>query len=206
MNIKKKKLTPRQIKALKTKERLFNCAMKLFSERGYNNVTVDEIVMKANSSKGAFYNHFSSKYELILEIYKTVDDKYVDYFKSISNVESSTEKLSSFIRECFRIRFEELDLESLKTVYSSEIAKSKNGEYMINENRQVYKIIKKIIEEGQNKEEFRSDISSTDITKMIICYMRGVFIDWCLYDGSFNLVEVGCFYLSMLIESLTLTF
>lgn len=45
-------------KGQKTKRKIFNTAMKLFKEKGYDNVTVDEIVAGAEIAKGTFYIYF----------------------------------------------------------------------------------------------------------------------------------------------------
>ena len=43
-------------------------AIKLFSNRGYNKASVDDICEEAGISKGAFYHHFKSKQELFLAL------------------------------------------------------------------------------------------------------------------------------------------
>ena len=54
-------MNKKSVGAQKTKQRILKVAFKLFAEKGYKHVTVDEIIKKARSSKGAFYNHFPSK-------------------------------------------------------------------------------------------------------------------------------------------------
>ncbi len=53
-------------------------AIRLFSARGYNKASVDEICAEAGISKGAFYHHFKSKQALFLALLdgwlKTIDD------------------------------------------------------------------------------------------------------------------------------------
>jgi len=53
---------------VETKERLLEVSKELFSEKGYQGTSVEEIVKRANLSKGAFYFHFRSKEELLTEI------------------------------------------------------------------------------------------------------------------------------------------
>ena len=54
----------------KTKRRIFNTAIKLFSEKGYDNTNIEEITAIAGVAKGSLYYHFSKKediFDLLLE-------------------------------------------------------------------------------------------------------------------------------------------
>lgn len=52
-------------KGQKTKLQILERSNHLFSEKGYASTGVDEIVGSLNLSSGVFYNHFSSKAELL---------------------------------------------------------------------------------------------------------------------------------------------
>lgn len=54
----------------RTKRRIFNTAVKLFSEKGYDNTSVEEITAFAGVAKGSLYYHFAKKediFDLLLE-------------------------------------------------------------------------------------------------------------------------------------------
>lgn len=51
----------RQRKATETRLRIFRSALQLFGERGFGNVTVEEITDAADVGKGTFFNYFESK-------------------------------------------------------------------------------------------------------------------------------------------------
>ena len=51
----------------RTRERVLAGARRLFSERGYAQVTIDEVMAHAGLTRGAFYAHFSSKEQLYAE-------------------------------------------------------------------------------------------------------------------------------------------
>lgn len=46
------------------KERIFEAAFELFSSRGYDKVSLNEIINRAGVSKGGLFHHFDSKYSL----------------------------------------------------------------------------------------------------------------------------------------------
>lgn len=44
-----------------TRERILSSASRLFSRRGYDAVSIDDLMQDAGLTRGAFYNHFSDK-------------------------------------------------------------------------------------------------------------------------------------------------
>jgi AcrR family transcriptional regulator len=57
-----------QQRSEETRSRIMEAAIKLFSSRGYNKASVDDICEEAGISKGAFYHHFKSKQALFLAL------------------------------------------------------------------------------------------------------------------------------------------
>jgi AcrR family transcriptional regulator len=51
-----------------TRAKLIDAALKLFSTSGYEHATVDDISREAGYSKGAYYFHFSTKDDILLEL------------------------------------------------------------------------------------------------------------------------------------------
>ncbi|WP_158633953.1 TetR/AcrR family transcriptional regulator [Radiobacillus deserti] len=52
------------------KEKIINTAIDLFAKKGFYTTSIQEIAESSDVSKGAFYLHFHSKDELLLEIFK----------------------------------------------------------------------------------------------------------------------------------------
>jgi len=51
----------RERRAAETRLRLFRCALQLIAERGFPNVTVEDITEAADVGKGTFFNYFATK-------------------------------------------------------------------------------------------------------------------------------------------------
>lgn len=51
-----------------TRKKLIDAALQLFSTSGYDHATVDDISQAAGYSKGAYYFHFSTKGDILLEL------------------------------------------------------------------------------------------------------------------------------------------
>lgn len=56
-----KSMGRRERRAAETRVKLFRCALQLFAERGFPNVTVEDITELADVGKGTFFNYFESK-------------------------------------------------------------------------------------------------------------------------------------------------
>jgi AcrR family transcriptional regulator len=72
MTQKSSSRTRHQRHAGKTRERLVRAANCLFSEKGFDAVTIDEITQRTNLGKGTFYYHFKTKDQLYKELVRRV--------------------------------------------------------------------------------------------------------------------------------------
>lgn len=54
-------------KKQRSRERILKSAFSLFAARGYDNVTIGDVMREAQMTHGAFYSHFGSKQELYAE-------------------------------------------------------------------------------------------------------------------------------------------
>ncbi|WP_408956571.1 TetR/AcrR family transcriptional regulator [Natroniella sp. ANB-PHB2] len=183
-------MTSREIQALKTKKKLFETAIKLFKQKGYENVTIKEIANKTGTSKGTFYTYFSSKSEVIIKQFKEIDQHYIKVTENFKELKSAKEKLLFFLKEQLRFVITELNVDIVKVLYSSQL-RAETEKIIKNWNRPLYKIIHKIIKEGQRNDEFRSDISSKELTEIVARCMRSIFLDWGISNGNFDLVNEG---------------
>ncbi|RME07191.1 MAG: TetR/AcrR family transcriptional regulator [Anaerolineae bacterium] len=55
-------------KALHTRQRILDAALRVFARKGYHNTRMDDIVAEAESSKGSVYFHFPGKEQLFLSL------------------------------------------------------------------------------------------------------------------------------------------
>lgn len=72
---------PVQKRSQEKKEKIKNVAIKLFSEKGYHNVSTNEIAKNASISIGTLYNYFSDKKAIYDEL---VGDLYTQILSQIS--------------------------------------------------------------------------------------------------------------------------
>jgi AcrR family transcriptional regulator len=67
-------------KAERTKAKLTASARKLISERGFDNVSVEEITKDAGVAKGTFYHYFVCKEDVVREFStRVIEEQNVGY-------------------------------------------------------------------------------------------------------------------------------
>ena len=62
------------------KRAIVSSARKIFARRGYDGASVDVIVKSAGVSKGAFYWHFQSKFDLFRRVMEDEVERIVSHF------------------------------------------------------------------------------------------------------------------------------
>ena len=192
----------RVLQGIETKKRIIECARKLFRDKGYNDVTVEDIIKEANSSKGGFYTHFKTKEELLFNMVPFVDETYDAFLKMDIKSENAIDKIASFIKYVFTNIAEEIGLEFMSAIYASQIKDLKIERFLIASERTYYHVLQTLIEEGQAKNEVKPELSAEHTITIFTSCIRGVIYDWCLHKGEFNLAEYGGQVMDMMLKQI----
>jgi AcrR family transcriptional regulator len=191
----------KQRRGKKTREKILNTSLKLFSEKGYDKVTVDEIVKKSGTSKGSFYQHFSAKSDIFLVRFTEVDDYYRKVFHSFPDDMDSFEKLFIFIQKLMRFLDEEMGKDLMKVIYSSALD-SKEHTYFLDQRRSLFQIVRSLLEEAKDRGTIRTDQSLDDTSTLIIQSLMGIIYHWGLHDSDRSLESLAIPLTKTVIEGL----
>jgi AcrR family transcriptional regulator len=73
--------TPEQNKAIRdaAKGKILDSALRLFSINGFDEVTIDDIMMDTGCAHGLFYHYFHCKEDIFNELVKIKEQKYSSY-------------------------------------------------------------------------------------------------------------------------------
>ncbi len=180
-------MNTRTKKALQTKKRISEVAMALFNERGFSHVTVDEIVEKSSSSKGAFYNHFKSKHDIFLEKFKEIDDFYVaELIPQLEEIESTEQRLQTFLFLQMKYIEEDIGWDVTRTIYEQEL-NVERGSFFLDPDRPLYELLSKLFEQGRQEGIFRQDFTVDEMVTILVRAMRGILYDWSINKGGYSL-------------------
>ena len=178
-----KPMTNRQKQALATKQNIFRCAVSLFAQKSYENVTVSDICQEAQVSVGAFYHHYNSKENILEEGYHLFDQE-------VELAWMSGHPSDGFDAIRFLISEQAASMERMGASASLQYFKNQlscSEKYILNPDRFFYQTIKNTIE--SEIVSGRLTGNAFVITEDILSTTRGTIYDWCLHEGSYSLSE-----------------
>ncbi len=182
-----------------TKGKIVSTAWRLFYEQGYDNTTVDDIVYESGTSKGSFYHYFSGKDALLSSLSYLFDEKYEEMMDSFPEDMGCVDKLIYLNREVFRMIENSVSIDLLAQLLSSQLI-TKSEKHLLDHNRVYYRLLRSLVQEGQQKGEIREDISVNEIVKAYALYERAIMYDWCLCNGEYSLCRYSGQMLPMFLK------
>lgn len=101
---------PRHDPDQKTKQHILETAIRLFAEKGLENVNVEDVVAEVGVTRGAFYHYFKSREELIAGVmYKSFEDDNTYLLADKQDGLNALEKLRFAIKLTLRPRLDNSD-------------------------------------------------------------------------------------------------
>ncbi|MFR3920161.1 MAG: TetR/AcrR family transcriptional regulator [Clostridia bacterium] len=145
----------------KTKRKIFNTAVKLFAEKGYDNASTEEITAIAGVAKGSLYYHFSKKEDIFDMMLK----EGMDLLKNSVEIKTkkcntALDKVKAVILIEIKVMFKYEDFVNvvLSQIWGSE-ERSKKCRCAVFE---YIKVLEGIVQEGiENGEFYESDVEAT---------------------------------------------
>ena len=173
--------------ARNTRGRIISAAWKLFYEQGYENTTVEDIVFESETSKGSFYHYFDGKDALLSTLSTLFDEKYEELQENFPEGMTAMDKLLFLNEELFGMIENSISMELLSRLLSTQL--TTNGEkHLLDHSRTYYRLLRKIIVEGQEKGELGKTLSAGEMVKLYALCERALMYDWCLCGGDYSLV------------------
>ena len=184
-----------------TRGRIVSAAWRLFYEQGYDNTTVEEIIEESGTSKGSFYHYFEGKDALLSTLSSLFDDKYIELIPLLTDDMDALEKLMFLNRELFRMIENSISVELIARLYSTQLV-TKGDVHLLDHNRVYYKLLRKVVSEGQKKGELTDEKTTSEIVKLYALCERALIYDWCICSGEYSLSKYSGEVLPMFLGSL----
>ena len=171
----------RQRRATETRVRLFRCALQLFSERGFSNVTVEDITEAADVGKGTFFNYFESKDHVLGVMAEIQLSKVAEALELAADIGQT---IHSVLHRLFLRLAEEpgRSPDLARTIISSFMA-SKSVRQLVARNMQSgRKMGAEIVAAGQERREINPQLKKDKVAMQMLQAIMGTVLFWSLHE------------------------
>lgn len=171
-----------------TKAKIARVAWKLFQEKGYDDTTIDEIILQSGTSKGSFYHYYSSKDELLSALPEIFDAKYEETIQTLDPEMDSYEKLLYLCYSVHDLIDKEVPVGLLASLYSSQVV-TKGDKHLMDQNRFYFRMIDQLVDEGQRRGQITTDLPYYEVSRLYVLCERAIIYDYCISNGNYSLGE-----------------
>lgn len=177
-------MNKRQLEAQETRKKLYETGCRLIEERGFQNVSVEDITKACGVAKGTFYVYFKRKEEIIFECCEnwfgevdrmarshkgTLAEKLTVYFKGF--MEGVTcgglELCRQWVREVIDPKDAPGDMCGGKYAYDLKHLRD---------------FFKDAVKEGM----LRKNAPIEELVRLFLCQLYGMMACWCMSDAEFT--------------------
>lgn len=179
-----KKLT-RKEQAQLTKKNIYEAAIALIQEKGFDAVSIEDITTRANTAKGTFYLYFKSKEDLIYHTIQMYDEISLRSYEKVRHLESFEEQLIAYLGFA-NAEISCIGEKILNALIGLNLLKEKK--IVTAPGRAVLDVIRKIVEKGLETGELSSANPQEFYMEMIVIFMQGLDYYWCNAEKGFDYV------------------
>ncbi len=175
------------------KEKIVHESLKLFSLKGFLSTSIHDILEAAGTSKGGFYNHFSSKEDLFFQVLDEARRIWREKnLAGLDQIENPSEKITTFLNNykdrylkdaenfpggCVFITLS-TELNNQRPHLSKEIEKGFIG---------LKGLIKRLLDQGKESGEFGKEIDTDTVTEVLFNGMLGASLSYGVHKSKDDL-------------------
>jgi AcrR family transcriptional regulator len=179
-----------------TQARVFDAALELINERGFEQATVAGICEKAGISNGAFYHHFKSKQDVLLGYVRNESAELLEYYQSLPK-QPFVEALHAVLDWQIK-RYLIKGPQFIAHLYSGIMLSRRDlGEVA---GYSLTPVLADCIRRGQDAGELRGDIDATAMAVTLFSVIYSVTAFWCAGGGDADLKSNLAFCLEPLLK------
>ena len=152
--------------------------MRVFARSGYHGARVGDIAEEAGVAHGLLYHYFSSKEEVLETVFR---ENWRELLETLRRVEASAEpadeQLVGVVKILLRSWRNDPDL---VRVMVREVARSPQLQAQVDEVREVFVLIQRIIERGQAEGVFRAGLDARLASWIVYGGLEELLTGWVL--------------------------
>jgi TetR/AcrR family transcriptional regulator, fatty acid metabolism regulator protein len=171
-------LTDGSIAQAGKRKQLLDAAVRVFARSGYHGSRVGDIAAEAGVAHGLLYHYFSSKDEVLETVFRENFGELLARCRAVETSEQpAPDKLEGIAKILLRTWRNDPDL---VTVMVRDVARSPQLQAQVDEVREAFAIVQRVIEQGQAEGSFRSDLDARLASWVVYGGLEEVLTGWVL--------------------------
>lgn len=161
-------------------------AIRLFQEKGYNNVSVTDICNEMGMTRSSFYYYFETKDEVLdnyfLRAELNVQDRLLSILDAGLYMDQFKEIFGTFLQQIL-----EAGPEIMGQIYKQNL--EHNIRQLVPQYVAMWDVYLRTLQKAQEAGEIKEDVAASDLLTSYLYASVGISMIWCNQNGSFDLVE-----------------
>lgn len=171
-------MTDRSIAQEEKRRQILDAAVRVFARSGYHGARVGDIAEEAGVAHGLLYHYFSSKEEVLQTVFRENWGDLLERFRAVEQSdEAASEKLGAIAKILLRTWRND---PALVTVMVREVARSPQLQGQVEEVREAFAILERVIRDGQRRGELRRDVDPQLASWIVYGGLEEVLTGWVL--------------------------
>ncbi|WP_204518470.1 TetR family transcriptional regulator [Brevibacillus fulvus] len=193
-------MTRRERKKRETRQKIFNAAIKLFNEYGFESTTIDMISEEADVARGTIFLHFSSKESILAnwsyERLQEIEERREEWDFG----DSCKQKVLRIYKIMNEVNIQNYDF--IKVVVESSMKYRKVHESEKEVHFELRELFSDLIEEAQERGRLKAKFNPLVAANMLENIYYNALYDWVRSEGAWPLEEIMEEKVSIVFEGL----
>ncbi len=164
---------------------ILHVAGNLIQQKGYDHVTVAEIVKAAHVSLGTFYNYFPSKASLLSGVRK-IDTYFEEIVAPLIQYQDVEKDIYTFFLK-YGEYIEQDGIETVGGLYLNHQVK-----LLISLDTPLCQLLVRILENAREKGQLSEDTASKKLSRQLMMCAQGVMMQWIVCCGQLDIKKEIC--------------
>jgi len=167
----------RERRRVETRERIMRAALRLFSERGVNATTVEDITNEADVGKGTFFNYFPSKEDILPHLCQLKMGKIREF---VSRSMHSEESMDKVLYDLALILIEEFEDSPalMHSILAAFFSNASARQQLVDDFLEDREILAELMTSRQERGELREDFSPLELALQFQRLLLGTTVLW----------------------------
>jgi len=171
-------LTVRSTAQAEKRRLILDAAVRVFARKGYHTSRVGDIAEEAGIAHGLLYHYFSSKEQVLETVFR---ENWSELLAAFARIEASDEPASEQLDGIVKVLLRSWrNAPDLVRVMVREVARSPHLQGQVDEIREGFVTIQRVIERGQAEGSFRADLDARLASWIVYGSLEELLTGWVL--------------------------